>query len=285
MGIIGNNIDLNFGGEHGMRSAYSDRAVFQHNTIKGVSSGRAFLSIRAPNQGGMPTRIPAPGTVNGITYTEKVVASDNHLIGSSATSGFAGTGPTNQISNGRAREQIWERNLLVGGSGTSGYLGFAGYQITARNNIMIMPQGGQSMAVSSQPLDASPNPTDIWIYNNSVYYAGTDNLQMLVLVGGSLAGSRFSLQNNLYYTPNGGSWGSQINNAAGATLATCANCNTLDNEIRTSPSFTVNPPFAAGHFRPTGGYVVGRGVQVPVWSDYFGRRINPSQRDIGAIVR
>jgi uncharacterized repeat protein (TIGR02543 family) len=281
MAVMGNHVNTNFNGEHGMRSAFTDRGVYQHNTIEKVASGRAYLSVRAPDQGGSTLTAEQPG----IVYTEKVVSSDNHLIGSAATSGFAGTGATNQAATGRAREQIWERNLLVGGSGTSGYLGFAGYQITARNNIMLMPAGGQAMAFSGQPLDATPNPTDIWIYNNSIYYAGTGNFYALTLVGGLMTGSRYTLQNNLWYTPNGGSYGTQINNAAGATLATCANCNTADSEIFVNP-LTSTPPTKAADFKPlTGGYAIGRGVAVPVWSDYFGVPVAPGARDIGAVNR
>jgi hypothetical protein len=281
LAVMGNNINNNFNGEHGMRSAYSDRSVWQHNTIQGIASGRAFLTLRSPGQGEATLSTQLPGVV----YTQKLLASDNHLIGSSATSGFAGTGPTNQGSSGRAREQIWERNLLVGGSGTSGYFGFAGYQITARNNIMIIPAGSASMAFAGQPLDVSPNPTDIWIYNNSIYYGGTDRFQLLVLVGGSMAGSQYTVRNNLWYGPNS-SDGTQINNIAGSTLTTCPNCNTAlgeEGEVKLSPRFTASPPTTAAAFKPlAGSYAIGRAMAVPVWSDYFGVPTTGS-RDLGAI--
>jgi hypothetical protein len=283
VGIVGNSIDNNFNGEHGMRSPYTDRSVWQHNTIQRIASGRAYLTLRAPNQGGsvLPAQLgPGPH------YTQKLLASDNYLIGSTASSGFAGTGPTNQGSDGRAREQIWERNLLVGGSGTTTFFGFAGYQITARNNIVIIPAGSAAMPFAGQPLDVSPNPTDIWLYNNSVYYGGTNRFQFLVLIGGSMAGSQYTVQNNLWYGPNSAD-GTQINNIAGATLTTCANCNTAlgeEGEVKVFPRFTANPPTSALGFKPlAGSYAIGRGTQVPVWSDYFGVRTT-GVRDIGAVT-
>jgi hypothetical protein len=98
-----------------------------------------------------------------------------------------------------------------------------------------------------------------------------------------MAGSQFTLRNNLWYTPNGGSYGTQINNAAGATLTSCSNCNTADSEIRLNPNFTVNPPSTAANFKPLpGSYAIGRGSPVPVWSDYFGTPTVGS-RDIGAV--
>lgn len=278
LAVMGNNINNNFNGEHGMRSNYTDRSVWQHNTILGIASGRAYLTLRSPDQGESTLAKQLPG----IVYTQKLVASDNYLIGSSHASGFAGTGPTNQSSSGRAREQIWERNLLVGGTGTTGYLGWGGYQITARNNILIMPAGGASMAFVGQPLDVSPNPTDIWIYNNSIYYGGTERFSILVLVGGSMAGSQYTLQNNLWYAPNSQS-GSQITNAAGATLTTCVSCNTADSEVKVMPGFTANPPSTSAGFKlVAGSYAIGRAVgPVPVYSDYFGTP-RTSVRDMGA---
>jgi hypothetical protein len=270
--VVGNNVDNHFHGEHGMRSAYTDRSVWQHNSISGIAAGRAFMTLRSPNQGGSVLAAQLPG----IVYTQKLIASDNYMQGSAVASGFAGTGPTNQSSSGRAREQIWERNLLIGGTGTSGYFGFAGYQITARNNILIMPAGSASMAFAGQPLDVSPNPTDIWIYNNSIFYGGPERFQLLVLIGGSMAGSQYTIQNNLWYAPNSAP-GEQINNIAGASVTTCPSCNTSEAEVAVSPRFTANPPTtAAGFTLLPQSYAVGRGVAVPVWSDFFGDLPQPA---------
>jgi hypothetical protein len=47
-----------------------------------------------------------------------------------------------------------------------------------------------------------------------------------------------------------------------------------------------NPPTSAAHLKPlAGSYAIGRGTELTVWSDYFGVRINPGARDLGAVKR
>ena len=273
LAIMGNHVDPDQRGEHGIRTCHTDRGVYAHNTIEDIISGRAFLSIRSPDQGS--------STLLGVVYTEKIYVSDNHFFGGN-TNGMAGTGPTNQGSTGRIRTQIWERNLFQGSSATTGYLTLLGEDISVRNNIFFMPQGD---AITGQPLDASPNPTNINIYNNSFYFSGSGNGSVLSLVGGSMTGSTYTVQNNLYYTPGGTTYGSLVTNATGATVTMCTSCNTANAEIRTSPNLTANPPSTAAHFKPlAGSYVIGRGMAVPVWSDYFGVPTS-STRTIGAVLQ
>lgn len=296
MAFMGNHIDNGWAGEHGVRSPYSDRSVWQHNTTERIA--RAHMTLRSANQGGS-TLTAQLG--NGIYYTQKLVASDNYFIGGPAlgwsTNGnaFGGTGPTNDSSNGRAREQIWERNLMLMGSGTLSAISITGSQVTVRNNIVLSAEGARSpfaVVPYASPYAANnaiPQPTDVWFYHNTMYSATIQDWDVSAFVGDPFdAGTVLTYKNNLFYVPNNAAnqYQDWISDMVGVPAFDRApiTCNTLIAEMQTSPNFTTNPPTTAAHVKPlTGSYAIGRGTPLPVWSDYFGNTLPQGVRDLGAV--
>jgi hypothetical protein len=274
LAIMGNHVDTDQGSEHGIRTCHTDRGVYAHNTVEDIASGRAFLSIRSPGQGSIQ--------LGSGVYTEKVEVSDNRFFGG-ATTGMAGTGPTNGTADGMVRNEIWERNLFEGSSTTNEYLNLQGVSITARNNIFRIPGGGTM--VTTQPLAVAPVPDKLYLYNNSIYASGVGGGFFSVIQNeiGNMTASVITIQNNLTYSPNAGA-GSLITNLVGATITTCSTCNTSTSERITSPNFTVTPPTVPTQFKPTtSSYAIGRGITVPVYEDYFGVATS-GLRDMGAVI-
>jgi uncharacterized repeat protein (TIGR02543 family) len=292
LAVMGNSIDNNLNGEHGMRSPHSRYSVWQHNTTQRIA--RAHMTLRSGGQGGS-TLTAQLGS--GIHYTEKLLASENRFIGGPEPHAFGGTGPTNSSSNGRAREQIWEKNLMIGGAGTNGFIGITGSEVTVRNNVLLMHPGTGWSPFNVGAYDTAyaaaqgiPQPTNIWFYQNTIYYPATSPFWLMQLIGDPLTNSEITVKNNLMYAPNNGAaqdgrdWLWNPNNTT--VYRTPLSTNTLIAELQTSPNFTVNPPTNAAHLKPlAGSYVIGRGAAVPVWSDYFGVPINPAARDLGAVKR
>jgi hypothetical protein len=279
LAIMGNHVDTDQGSEHGIRTCHTNRGVYAHNTIEDIAAGRAFLSIRSPDQGS--------SQLGSGVYTEKVEVSDNHLIGNSAGSGFMGVGPTNQSSTGRVRNVIFERNYLAGGSGTGTYITLMGSDTTVRNNLITLQNGGA--AISSQGYDAAmgiPDPTNLYIYNNTIYSPSANNAMLMSEIQFATVGvATITMKNNLLYAPNDNGNGDNLSFTPDMVAAACATCNTQNNgELRTSPNFTMVPPTTPSHFKPlAGSYAIGRGITVPVYEDYFGVAI-PNTPDIGAVV-
>jgi hypothetical protein len=288
--VMGNSIDNQLGGEHGMRSAYSDRSVWQHNTTQRVA--RAHMTLRAGGQGGSTLAAQLPGLV----YTQKLIASENRFIGGDEPHAFGGTGPTNAISNGRAREEIWEKNLMIGGAGTNGFIAITGSEVTVRNNVLLMDPGCAWFPFNVGAYDTAyalsqgiPQPTNVWFYHNTVYYPSTAFFKLSMLIGDPLTNSELTYKNNLMHAPNnavaqdGGDWLYNPNNVT--IYRTPLNASTMAAELQVSPNFTVSPPTSAAHVKPlAGSYAIGRAAPVPVWSDYFGTRHPSGARDIGAVA-
>lgn len=186
---------------------------------------------------------------------------------------------------------------MVGGAGTNGFIGITGSEVTVRNNVLLMHPGAGWSPFNVGPYDTAyaaaqgiPQPTNIWFYQNTIYYPATSPFWLMQLIGDPLTNSEITLKNNLMYSPNNGTaqdgrdWLWNPNNTT--VYRTPLNTNTLIAELQTSPNFTVNPPTNAAHLKPlAGSYVIGRGAAIPVWSDYFGVPVNPGARDLGAVKR
>lgn len=276
--VLGNSVDPNNKGEHGIRSSFQRLCVFSHNTITGIPSGRAFLTLRSPNQGGASFPSSEYGTY---VYSEKNYVSDNYFYGG-YTTGMAGMGPINSSSDGRSRDFIWERNIFFGSATTTSMLTLSGTQATARNNLFSLQNAGT--AINAARLTASPMPTDIWAYNNSLYASNTGYTYLFLVSGGSMAGSTFTFKNNLFYGPSISSYGKLIDQAFDVYATIVEAGNTPDANYATNPNFTTTPPTTSAHFKPTtGSYAIASGVAVPVWSDYFGVQTLNGTRDMGAV--
>ena len=279
--FMGNYINPNNKGEHGIRAAYESYCVFSHNEITGIPTGRAFLSLRSVDQGIATFPTSVYGTY---VYSEKNYASDNYCYGG-FTTGMAGSGPINGSSTGRNRDYIWERNLLVGSDTTTEYLGVVGINITARNNLFVMG-AANGAAMGSSRLDVVPNPTNLWIYNNSVY-SPSDAPKLFSVIAnqpGDMTASVIYIKNNVMYAPNRTAESSLITNSVGATVVGESTNSTIAQAL-VSPNFTTTPPTAPADFKPTAGsYAIGAGVAVPVWADFYGTLTLNGTRDMGAIL-
>lgn len=275
--VMGNYVNPNNKGEHGIRASYESYTVFSHNEITGIPSGRAFLTLRSPDQG----KSTFPTSIYGShVYSEKNYVSDNKAYGG-YTTGMSGVGPINSSSTGRSRDFIWERNLFEGSSTTTTMLTLSGSQITARNNLFNMKNAG--VAINTSRMTATPHPTDLWVYNNSVYANNTGYSYIFFVSGGDMTGSTFTFKNNLFYGPSISTYGELIGQSGDVYASIVKSGNTLDANYATNPNFTSTPPTTTAHFKPlSGSYAINSGVDVPVWSDFFGMAFSGAH-DIGAV--
>jgi len=276
MAFIGNLVDTGGLGEHGMRTQLMNRGVVSNNTIQGIAVGRANLTIRGTVFSG--TNTVAPGV-----YSEKVVVSDNKLIGG-VSAGIMGISPQNGNFDERGRNMIVERNWFVGSSGTQSVLTIAQTDITVRNNLVYVPNNNGGDFVSAK--DEDPNqvnrPTRVHVYNNSVFHASTSNHSYSLFNAfpnnSNLAGSTFDVRNNILYAPSAGN-ATMTGNMSAATITTSNN----SSNVRTNPLFASTPPLTVENFRiGAGSYANSTGTNsAKVFSDFFGIS-TPAVPDMGA---
>jgi hypothetical protein len=275
--VQGTTINNNGGGEHGIRTQFTDRAVFSHNTIEGIAVGKANFSIRG-------ARFSGSNTVAAGQYSEKIVVSDNKWIGGQS-GGIAGVGPQNDFNDERGRNMIWERNLYVGTPSTVNFQTVAQPDITFRNNVFVM-QGG--LAVKVEKSNLSPVPTNVHFYNNSMYSSGSGQFIGIVYAGNPAdghSGATITAINNLAYAPSSTANSRMTDNPYSGATITASNNSSVAQIIGASPSFTTTPPTTAAHFKPmSGSYAVGGATRIPVLSDFFGVA-TPASPDMGAVVR
>jgi hypothetical protein len=133
-----------------------------------------------------------------------------------------------------------------------------------------------------------PPPTNIWIYNNSVYNADAAEFSMVMVNSG--VGSNIDVRNNAAYAPNSTRNGANSNNTPtvltdlqGAPNVTYST-NSSDSQVKTSPLFATTPVLATDWKPVTGSYAIDSGTPVPVWSDFFRTSRPPNGIfDIGAV--
>jgi PKD repeat protein len=286
--VMGCNINNNGNGEHGIRFQYCNRAVFNNNTIQGIAPSKVNLTIRGGPYAGSNT-LAAP------VYSEKVVASDNLLIGG-ASVGMVGIGPQNGSNDERGRDMIFERNMLVGSATTQNTMLVSQIDVTIRNNMVTLPAGaGGGFAFGAQPSGLVPCPTRVNVYNNSVYHGGNAAFQWALFrvsinndvtpVDQTLPGCTFEVKNNILYCPNKPStYYTMTYKDAEAQSVTTASNNTADASNTTSPLFATNPPTAIAHFTPSSGsYANGAGTNVKNWRDFYNTATQATP-DLGAVV-
>lgn len=288
--VMGCNINNNGNGEHGIRFQYCNRGVFNNNTIQGIAATKVNLTIRGAPYGGDVTQV-GPGV-----YSEKVVISDNHMIGG-ASVGMVGFGPQNGTSDERGRNFIFERNFLVGTATTQNTVQICYQDFTMRNNLLTLPAGaGGGYFFGAQPSGQVPCPTRVNVYNNSVYHAGNGPYNWALFtvninndsgtpIDQTLPGCVFEVKNNILYAPNKPStWYNMTYKDAAAQSVTTESNNTANASNTTSPLFAVNPPTAIAHFTPSSGsYANGAGVNVKNWRDFYNTSTQATP-DLGAVV-
>lgn len=284
LSILGCKADPNGGGEHAIRTSYSDQFVYAHNAMFNVVNSKAYLSVRAPGLDTDPDPTASSAwkyNEGGVVYTQKGYCYDNYFdpTGVPGTPSSLGCGGINQDhGTGRSRNIIFEANYLI-----NGVIGMSGSKITTRNNLITKPAGGIVFSLEHQ--SAQPDITDGWIYNNSVYVGGGNGI-FTDLIGGSMAGGNLTARNNLLYGPSAGDYdGASLFyvNGSVALPLTESNNTTPDNNT-TSPLFTTNPPVVPADWKPTtGSYAITGGMAVPVWEDLLGIALTGATRCLGAV--
>jgi hypothetical protein len=278
---LGNGINPKLGGEHGIRTHLCDRCVISSNTIEGIRAGKVGVTIRGAVFGGDATQRPGQ-------YSEKIVVSDNRF--NSAMSGaLLSAGPQNQNYDERGRNMIFERNYFYAAS-TGALVTINQPDITVRNNLFYWggQDGGAPITVKDEGYTSgiTPPPTRVNVYNNTVYSASTGSWYwtffQLMGNGANYAGTTFDVKNNLVYAPRIGS-NNQIVGTYNQTGAVVTQSNNTTS-VYTNPLLSAVSPLVPVDFKPqVGSYATGRGISVPVYSDYFGKDRTGSM-DIGAIL-
>jgi chitodextrinase len=284
--MIGNNIDNNTHGEHGIRFQYANRVVIEHNTIQGIAPGKTNLTIRGTDYAGNTTEHPG-------AISEKIVISDNKMIGG-ASVGMVGFGPENGVIDERGQDIIFERNFLLCSSTTQNTILVSQPDVTLRNNVLNFPgPSAGGFAFGIQPSGIVPNPDRVHIYNNTVYHAGssTNNWTLLWVSSNNdtspydqtMPGSVFQLKNNLLYAPyRQVGYLSMFGNYNGSVATTTQSNNTVD--PITDPYFAVAPPVILSDYTPSlASYARNAGTSIPVWSD-FNLTPQSGARSLGAIL-
>jgi hypothetical protein len=163
--IQGNSLDNNTnGGSHTIRSEYTAKGVFSNNTIARAGATQGALKLHAMRW--TQASVANPGAVG--TYTEKVVISDNKLIGANNPWTFS-IGPQNAVRDERVKDIIVERNWFVAGPGTQVHIHLDSVDSTIRNNICDMSGAAYHQCVEVTQWGVEPPPTNDRVYNNTFY--------------------------------------------------------------------------------------------------------------------
>ena len=227
-------------------------------------------------------------TGTGTGYTENVVIGDNKFAPEPGTPYTMVAAPQNAQDDERLRNIIFERNWFTtaeyAATGIAIALNMDGSEFTVRNNICDMTGASAfrtCFGVNTTATDATPPNNNIRIYNNTAYQSDAGIDQNFQLVQVSTATTNLTVENNLAYAPLAPT-ASLINGTAGSGFTQLNN--STPTEIKnTSPVFTNMPPSVPADFVPLpGSYAIGKGTNVPVWSDFF-QAAEPATRDMGAI--
>jgi hypothetical protein len=231
---------------------------------------------------------------NGTEASEckNTIISDNKMTGQNDLFeiGVGSGGSRNEHSH----DIIVERNWWAGaGTNQPDYLN--GTEISFRNNVIDMGSysGGWPILVRNEYPGQSPNPNNIWIYNNSIYEsASASGYNVLQLGDGGHTGAigNVYFKNNIAYLPNstsvnivGNSFGTGATVIAGNNTSGTGCGSNCVGSISTNP-FTSVSPFTPTNAKPAAGsYAIGAGASVPLWADFF-NVAQPSSRDVGAVV-
>ncbi len=247
------------------------RAVISNNTFRGVTAtGGSALTIRTHT---VPATDPQPG--------KTVIANNAIDIGNNvfAISVFASVPGDLQI-----KDIIIDGNYITVNSPNQSPQGVSLSGVdtaTVRNNLITI--GGIATfaptAIVLQPGASGERALNNAIYNNSIYSSHTAAGNLIFLTGSAVNSP--VVQNNVGYAPNQSSVSMIFDN--GSVTPTLSN-NSSNVQVKTvAPAGWAIPPVTANDWRPTGGYLVGGGAAVPVWSDIF---LKPRRsHDLGAVAR
>ena len=286
----GNAMDNGGGGEHVLRLPKLTKAIISNNTLSSPAPTKAFIKLHQANP-------YANQALWDGSYTEQVIIADNLFAAAVVPISWAVTiSPQNASDDERLRNIIVERNWFKPNLGLTLAIEIAASYVTVRNNVADMTTGAAISDYSAHTLvgvgtrGIEPPPSNVWVYNNSVYNADAAEFSMVMINSG--VGPNIDVRNNAAYAPNSTNNGPNSNNIPtvltdlqGAPNVTFSN-NTSDSQVKTASSlFTTSPPVTAADWIPAAGsYAINGGTAVPVWSDFF-RTSRPQNGlfDIGAV--
>ncbi len=265
------------------------KGVVQHNYISGASvvsgDGRSALKFHGPKESQV---IPYDGTpITGYPARTSYVVISNNVFGSSGP-WPVGFGPQNDVSDERLQDIVFERNRYIADYGvvdtrvTVG-LRFMCHYTSVRNNIVDLTggsTGGFGIQIPQYP--ATPAPSNIEIYNNTIY-RGNDGLdQSGYFIGVDIDPDVSSsiIRNNLVSFPYSTGIIDLIRDDSG--VATVSNNLLTDTPYFVDPE-NVNPLSRDFHLTSGSTASIGQGYNVPVLHDFDGS-LRGVPYDIGAYV-
>ncbi|MBU1777439.1 MAG: PKD domain-containing protein [Gammaproteobacteria bacterium] len=218
---MGNYIDnLDDGGTHTIRSGYLVKGIISNNTLArpGITQlviklhGPTWCDVNSPagecispeNASVGPsytytTNTHPLGVATPLSgYTEKVVISDNQIIGGAAPWAFS-IGPQSAAHDERVRDVILERNWFKSGSGGRLFMHINSSDTTIRNNICDMTGGIDFLCVDiAQWGTPGFPPANVRVYNNTFYSNSAGDLYGVTI---DSTATNVSVINNLGSAP------------------------------------------------------------------------------------
>lgn len=239
--MLGNNLAAKTGasGVHTFRAGWLKTSVLSNNTMSKASSGCHNIKLHGPTYGVVTD------------FTEKVIISNNHLIGGNPGT-IIDVEPQNDLIDERIRNVIIENNYVPSGAASDTPCRISGSKITARNNIINFtggPVGTNFSTFYVLQRGAEPIPDEIWIYNNTVYNPVANPTFRILRMDD--VPTNVVLRNNLAYSPNsttvevsfgtGGTGSSQSNNSTIAGVTDGIKVNPLfDGPLTTPIGFSIS---------------------------------------------
>lgn len=278
LAVLGTSVNDATGAEHCIRLQGTQRSVVSNCTLLNPANSKHALTIRG---------YADPGTYAWYgVYSEYCVVSDNDMDGGTSDIAVHFTA-TNASLDERHRLIVVERNRV---KSTKNYGSCILASVSAsafRNNLLSGNSGTEfGLVLTDSPATASNGsavlpPTDVQVYNNSYYSANVVTHAVEFLYITSAAATGIDVKNNVTYMPACTKSCKSVLAAVGAVYT--ASNNTVDGNITTtSPNFTTTPPVTVADWRPTSGYAVNTGVQVPVYDDVLGV-VRTGTFDMGAL--
>jgi hypothetical protein len=282
--FLGNYYNNRGEGEHGIRTMFTQKGVYSHNTMEAVN--RSAMTLRSSDYLGEPW-LPAS------TYSGTAVVSNNQIN----AGGFVGIESNNQDGTGRQKDWLVERNFAtVYGGANSNYMGFYdGNSVTFRNNIIDLSANtyvsgavGFIVGIGSAHTET---PSKGWIYNNTIYRStdtgGAINSRPILL---NTSTTSMVARNNLCYTPSVAADARAFcvtDSSTGGTVSNNTAGEPASNGAKDSPAFVGALTAPSGFQIGSSSYgASGGAAQFPAQQfDFFGCRDKSAANRIGAIVQ
>jgi hypothetical protein len=282
--VLGTSLDNNGGGTHVFRSEHARKVIISNSYLAGAgtptNAAAHELKMHAYIFNSDVTVLNPNG--NG-TYTEQIIFSDNKIF-QPWNNWAIDFGPQNGGMDERLRDIIVERNWFTSGNAAQNFIQLSvnSKDTTVRNNLFnatgmsdrtplwVWRRGAGQMV-----------PDQVAVYNNTFYSADGGSTFSAVSLDSVV--TNVTIKNNLAYAPNDGLH-AMVSGTGGSSLVVFNNSSQA--EVQTSPGFVGPLSSPAGFAVGAASYAVGRGVSVPVFSDFF--RLSRPQNslfDLGAVEK